>query len=414
MAASGSLRHEKVLKRRQGEKLGLSLISLNQNVIGSIFVSHVIENSAATRQNIEAGWELLAVNGQKVEFLSVDDVVKLAGASNEVRMTFEALQASRFVKWKKETSRNIAPASHPAALPHKDTQKAKPVAKKAVPAKDAKPSKRPTPTPIKDTPSHEPINTPPPPPSKKKKATPTHNSIHQYLQSSAGNHAARAASPSGQPAVHHPLVELSRAEKSKKSMIVDKLTFMGFSKKDALLSCDKCGFENIDANMVWLVSHIEERQFQDELNKAQIESELQKRSEDTQHKQKEQEVLQTTSSLRSLFPESVTFDPVSCAPRVVALIDTTLVDVDAASPLRQLVVDILTLEAKARKWYKRPAECYVIKLVQRVNALLDGSHKFTAGCCGFDPAVSKSTCPLVQLLRDEIAAFKKHLRELSF
>ncbi|RHY24301.1 hypothetical protein DYB32_008901 [Aphanomyces invadans] len=296
-ARGGSKTQTKVLTKQAGERLGLSLISLNPGASGNIYVSSIAPNSTAYRKKVGVGrcsllplatdrfptvvilgWELLYVNGKNVENMTVDDIARLAGGSCK--------------------------------------------------------------------------------------------------------------------------------EKSRQAMLVDKLTYMGFSKADAVLSCEKCGIDNIDANMLWLVSMVEERRFQNELNKAQIESELQKRSEDSQHKQKEQEVLQTASSLRELFPDSVVFDPVTQAPLVIHLIETFLVKLnDTAIPLRQAVVDILTQEAKARRWYPRPAQCYIANLVQRVNSTIS-SHPPTAACCARRDA---NECPLVTIVQTELATLKSHL-----
>ncbi|KAG9410617.1 hypothetical protein AC1031_022105 [Aphanomyces cochlioides] len=396
------------------------------------------------------GWELLVINGRKVENMTVDDVAKVAGESKEVRITFETLLAKRFIKWKQDTGNATANKKQtsqvtngkPEAKKHdtdeKSTTQTAQQGKTDI-AHATKPKKRLISQPSTQTQSqtngvhgntlkktkeanetHESTpkktkatsdtqeSTP-----KKAKSAPVHGTMHRYLTSAAPNIVSPDRPPQApSPAVHHPVQELTRAEKSKMAMFIDKLTFMGFSKADAALSCEKCGVDNIDANMIWLISYIEERKFQADMNKAQIESELQKQNEDSQHKQKEAEVLQTAKSLRDLFPESVVFDPATKVPNLVHLIDFTLVNVDPSSQLRQLVIDLLKLETSARKWYKRPAECYVIKLVQRINTVLK-SHA-VATCCATATAADDATtpskpCALLKLLQDEASAFKTHL-----
>ncbi|ETW05059.1 hypothetical protein H310_04096 [Aphanomyces invadans] len=418
-ARGGSKTQTKVLTKQAGERLGLSLISLNPGASGNIYVSSIAPNSTAYRKKVGVGWELLYVNGKNVENMTVDDIARLAGGScKEVEIIFETTMAERFVKWKAEAGTKAPPAATAGAAtaikpkpngnsahktvpnPHPPSQaKHKPVkvTKRPVSSASAEQNAQ-GPTADEDSggDAHKVA------PKKKKAAAQSHNTIQRFLQSS------RSSDPSGSPAanVHHPLHELTRAQKSRQAMLVDKLTYMGFSKADAVLSCEKCGIDNIDANMLWLVSMVEERRFQNELNKAQIESELQKRSEDSQHKQKEQEVLQTASSLRELFPDSVVFDPVTQAPLVIHLIETFLVKLnDTAIPLRQAVVDILTQEAKARRWYPRPAQCYIANLVQRVNSTIS-SHPPTAACCARRDA---NECPLVTIVQTELATLKSHL-----
>ncbi|CAK4302478.1 unnamed protein product [Aphanomyces euteiches] len=452
MAASsiggGSQTREKLLKKQDGERLGLSLISLNLRGAGDIYVSAVAPNSAASRQKVEIGWELLVINGRKVENMTVDDVAKVAGESKEVRITFETLLAKRFIKWKQDTGNATANKKQtsqvtngkPEAKKRDTTEKSKTQTaqhgKTDIPHA-AKPKKRLISQPSTQTQSQtngvqgntlkktkEANETHESTPKKTKatsdaqestpkqaKSTPVHGTMHRYLTSATPNIVSPDRPPQApSPAVHHPVQELTRAEKSKMAMFIDKLTFMGFSKADAALSCEKCGVDNIDANMIWLISYIEERKFQADMNKAQIESELQKQNEDSQHKQKEAEVLQTAKSLRDLFPESVVFDPATKVPNLVHLIDFTLVNVDPSSQLRQLVIDLLKLETSARKWYKRPAECYVIKLVERINSVLK-SHA-VATCCATvadDATTPSKSCALLKLLQDEASAFKTHL-----
>ncbi|RHZ18814.1 hypothetical protein DYB26_007065 [Aphanomyces astaci] len=338
----------------------------------------------------------------------------------QVEITFETMMAERFVKWKADSGVKATPAAKPptkskAKAPpatnstHKATASSPPPPDKAKPAKASKRGIS-----IAAAQQQEPHNdtdgvdndddslragggT-----SKKKRGAPQ-NTIQRFLQSKAlvkfppmtthggvMDAGSRSTDPSN--TVQHPLQELSRAEKSRQAMVVDKLTYMGFSRADALLSCEKCGSDHIDTNMIWLVSMVEERRFQDELNKAQIESELQKRDEDTQHKRVTTHTVVKTH-----------------APLVIDLIDKFLLNMDdpATSPLRQAVADILTHETKARRWYPRPSKCYVADLVQRVNGTL-ATHPPTAACCG-QRTPSKRECPLLTLVQAELATLKAHL-----
>ncbi len=76
---------------------------------------------------------------------------------------------------------------------------------------------------------------------------------------------------------------------SKKNLVVQKLTGLGFKKDDAMMSYDKVAADgvtipNCDNCMMWLIQWMEEKKFQDDLNRAQIASEDSKRKADAELK----------------------------------------------------------------------------------------------------------------------------------
>lgn len=75
---------------------------------------------------------------------------------------------------------------------------------------------------------------------------------------------------------------------------------MGFTREDAEASALACG-HNLDACMVWIVSHMEEKQYLHDLNQASIESELSKRAEEKELKVQEHETLKRAKAFTALF-----------------------------------------------------------------------------------------------------------------
>lgn len=75
---------------------------------------------------------------------------------------------------------------------------------------------------------------------------------------------------------------------------------MGFSREDANASVTACG-HNPDACMIWIVSHMEEKQFLEDLNKASIQSELSKQAEAKELKEQEKETFKKAKEFTALF-----------------------------------------------------------------------------------------------------------------
>lgn len=75
---------------------------------------------------------------------------------------------------------------------------------------------------------------------------------------------------------------------------------MGFKREDANASVTACG-HNPDACMVWIVSHLEEKQFLNDLNQASIQSELSKREEEKELKKQEKETMKKAKEFTALF-----------------------------------------------------------------------------------------------------------------
>jgi uncharacterized UBP type Zn finger protein len=71
--------------------------------------------------------------------------------------------------------------------------------------------------------------------------------------------------------------------RARQSRTVDRLVSMGFVREDAMASVSACG-NNPDDCMVWIISHMEEKQFLKDLNQASIASEESKRQEEKELK----------------------------------------------------------------------------------------------------------------------------------
>lgn len=75
---------------------------------------------------------------------------------------------------------------------------------------------------------------------------------------------------------------------------------MGFTREDANASVTACG-HNPDACMIWIVSHLEEKKFLEDLNKASIASELSKQAEEKELQEQERETYKKAKAFTALF-----------------------------------------------------------------------------------------------------------------
>ena len=76
---------------------------------------------------------------------------------------------------------------------------------------------------------------------------------------------------------------------------------MGFRKEDAEASVKEIG-DHLDACMVWIISKIEERQFNEDLNQASIQSEQSKHDEKKRVEKMETERLVHAKKFMAVFP----------------------------------------------------------------------------------------------------------------
>ncbi|DAZ99600.1 TPA: hypothetical protein N0F65_001428 [Lagenidium giganteum] len=202
-----------------------------------------------------------------------------------------------------------------------------------------------------------------------------------------------------------------RDGRARQSLTVDRLVTMGFKRSDAEASVTACGHDP-DKCMVWIVSHLEEQQFQKDLNQASIQSELSKQEEAKQLKAKESEKLKNATAFPALFPTSVILSATSAAKNLKTMASTRIGEVSADSTMRQLLTKLLKLEGQAFKWYKSACECYMKQLAERLEAAL-GDHDVVT-CCGVTtaPVNGTTTCRFVQTLAEEHTALTKALFEM--
>ncbi|KAJ0401826.1 hypothetical protein P43SY_006381 [Pythium insidiosum] len=188
----------------------------------------------------------------------------------------------------------------------------------------------------------------------------------------------------------------------RRSLTVDRLVTMGFKREDAESSVGACGHD-VEKCMVWIVSHLEEKQFLNDLNQASIESELSKRAEESQQKKQESETLKQATAFTSLFPTSYVLSSESEAPRLKALLSSTIGSISAETLMRATLTRLLKLEAQAIRWYKEASRCYLLQLASRLEAAM-ASHDVMSCCARWmasDAASRSSSCTFVQTLYSE-------------
>ncbi|KAI9907158.1 hypothetical protein PsorP6_016179 [Peronosclerospora sorghi] len=92
----------------------------------------------------------------------------------------------------------------------------------------------------------------------------------------------------------HPVVDV--AKRTRHSLTIDRLVGMGFLKEDAEASVKEIG-DDPHACILWIISKIEERQFNENLNRASIQSEQSKLDEEKRVKK-----LAQTEKFIAVFP----------------------------------------------------------------------------------------------------------------
>lgn len=213
---------------------------------------------------------------------------------------------------------------------------------------------------------------------------------------------------------------------------------MGFTKEEAELSIVNCG-DDLERCMVWIVSHREEIQFNEDLNQASIASEKSKRDEEQRSKKEESETLRNakeftrvfttvsgggvmltgvsrrsttnllTGTLLPVLLQSFILSEDSSATQFKAMLDSKIGDVSAECFLREILTKLLKLESEAIRWYKQAARAYMLQLAERLEAALDAHD--VVSCCSQVPGggASSASCAFIRLLVEEEHALKHML-----
>jgi hypothetical protein len=237
--------------------------------------------------------------------------------------------------------------------------------------------------------------------------------------------------PEGQPRRN-----ASRRARPRHSLTIERLEAMGFTKEESELSVTHCG-DDLDKCMLWIVTNREEIQFNEELNRASIESERSKRDEEQRSKQEESEALRNAKEFTRVFTtvsggsvifqgyrlwrlaasdltcparqQSFILSEDSSASTFKAMLDSTIGDVAPGSFLRDILTKLLKLESEAIRWYKQAARPYMLQLAERLESALGGHNVLS--CCSqvSKEAVFSADCVFIQLLVEEERALKHML-----
>ncbi|CAH0480372.1 unnamed protein product [Peronospora belbahrii] len=201
-------------------------------------------------------------------------------------------------------------------------------------------------------------------------------------------------------------------DRTRQSLTIVRLVNMGFKKEDAEASVKEIG-DDPDACMVWIISKIEERQFNEDLNRASIQSERSKHDEEKRVKKLEREKLAGAEKFMVVFPTSYIVCTESTAPRMKKLLQSTIDQVDGKSYLRKVLSELMRLEGKSIRWYKEASRSYMLKLAECLDAALETHDVMT--CCARTSAKDISSpngCKFVQKVFEEVKALKTALFEM--
>lgn len=218
---------------------------------------------------------------------------------------------------------------------------------------------------------------------------------------------------------------------------------MGFTKEDAEASVKEIG-DDPDTCMIWIISKIEERQFNEDLNRASIQSEQSKHDEEKRVKEVEKEKLAHAEKFMAIFPTvSISLDarlryrffffltnlthrillsflqsymvcPESTASHLKKFLQSTIDRVGGEAYLREVLSELLKLEGKSIGWYKEAARSYMLELAGRLDAAL-GTHDIMT-CCAHVSASHVSSpngsCTFVRKVLEEVKALTMALFEM--
>ncbi|TYZ60596.1 hypothetical protein PybrP1_004540 [[Pythium] brassicae (nom. inval.)] len=389
-------------------------------------VSYVFPDSPAARVGLQRGWLLLRINKLSVEGLTVKEVAPMFRDLVEIELELEPRPYSLATPADPTGSF----AARAEAIPHHPQVAARaPAAAAAAPTRAravlspgsalgvapldvavvalppravAAPAKKRA-RPVESHPAPSATDTAAPS-SKGGRVTPRHrNTVPDESESSDDDaeHSSRRPSRSRRGGRGGRSGSTGR---KRVSLTVDRLVTMGFTRDDANASVAACGHD-VDACMVWIVSHIEDRRFQEDLNQASIQSELSKRAEEKEHKQREQETMKKAKEFTALFSTSYMLSDESTAALVKEMLSGAIGDAPPDSFLRVVFTKLLHLEAQAIKWYKDASRCYFLQLAERLETRFAGHD--AARCCAAvlegdgAGAVASRGCAFLQLLCDE-------------
>lgn len=201
-----------------------------------------------------------------------------------------------------------------------------------------------------------------------------------------------------------------RCDRSRHSLTIDRLVGMGFTLEDAEASVKAFG-DDPDGCMVWIISKIEERQFNEDLNRASIQSEQSKRDEEKRVKLQEREKLASTTKFMAVYPTSYMVCPESSALNLKKFLQSTINQSHTSAHIRDALSKLLTLEGKSIRWYKEAAKPYMLKLAKRLDTELM-SHDSLA-CCAQSGANARDTsCAFERKVVEEVEALTKALYEM--
>ncbi|KAL3666004.1 hypothetical protein V7S43_008798 [Phytophthora oleae] len=224
------------------------------------------------------------------------------------------------------------------------------------------------------------------------------------LDESPTSKAARRAANDQRPRV---------TDRPRHSLTVDRLLGMGFTQEDAEASVRAIG-DDPDACMIWIVSRIEEKQFNEDINRASIQSEQSKRDEEKRVKKKEKETLAQAEKFMDLFPTSVIVSSDSTASHLKKFLQLTIDQVAGEMYLREVLSELLTLESNSIRWYQKASKSYMLELAGRLDVVLRAHDVMT--CCAHissDNANFRAEpCAFVRKVLEEVTALQKALFEM--
>ncbi|CEG40278.1 Ubiquitin-associated/translation elongation factor EF1B, N-terminal, eukaryote [Plasmopara halstedii] len=212
------------------------------------------------------------------------------------------------------------------------------------------------------------------------------------------------------PSPKSDLRKVRRCDRPRNSLTIDRLIGMGFARVDAEASVEKFG-NDPDACMVWIISKIEERQFNEDLNRASIQSEQSKREEEKRVKTLEKEKLACSTKFMAVFPTSYMICSESSALNLKTLLQSTIDQIHGKAYIRDILTQLLTLEGKSIRWYKEAARSYMLELANRLDIELR-SHDVVA-CCAQNVTKSRDNlCTFVRKVVEEVETLTKALYEM--
>lgn len=202
-------------------------------------------------------------------------------------------------------------------------------------------------------------------------------------------------------------------DRTRHSLTVDRLIGMGFTQEDAEESVRTIG-DDPDACMIWIISKIEDKQFNEDINQASIQSEQSKRDEEQRVKKMEKETIAQAERFMDLFPTSVIVSPDSTASYLKKFLQLTIDQVAGEMYLREVLSKLLKLESQTIRWYEKASKSYMLELAGRLDAVLQTHDVMT--CCAHVSSNNNNfqaePCAFVRRVLEEVKALQKALFEM--